>query len=253
MEKMRKPFQGTLNIIRFNWHFYVSFILLFTLIFSLNNLLYNSDYKLFINLILIPISIVTLSSLIVSFYIYDCSDLYDLKFLSSSTNPKKIANINAGFDEVSTLVQSKFPRAELTVFDFYNERKHTEISIKRARKAYPPFPGTVHISTGKLPSKNEQFDLILNILSAHEIRNSRERIAFFREQKRVLKSDGKIVVTEHLRDLPNFCAYTIGFFHFHSKNTWMETFRKSGLEMEKEVKITPFISTFILKKNGNSS
>jgi hypothetical protein len=48
-------------------------------------------------------------------------------------------------------------------------------------------------------------------------------------------------------------AYNFGFFHFHSKNTWLKTFHRSGLTITNEIKITPFITTFILDKNGTAS
>ena len=252
MATMRKPFQGVGNIIRFNWHFYLIAVVLISLLFFLSNS-YLIELKLITNIFLSLIFLNLAVSLLVSWYIYDRSDWYELNFLNELKNPQKILNINAGFDETSVIIQSKFPDSELVVFDFYDENKHTENSIKRARKAYPAYPGTVQIETEKMPENDAEFDLILNILSAHEIRNEKERIHFFREQKRVLRENGKIIVTEHLRDLPNFLAYTIGFFHFHSKKIWLKTFEESGLGIEQEIKITPFISTFILKKNGISS
>ena len=64
---------------------------------------------------------------------------------------------------------------------------------------------------------------------------------------------GQVIVTEHLRDTANFIAYNIGFLHFHSKETWLQTFRNAGFKVFQEIKITPFISTFILTKNGIAS
>lgn len=251
METLRKPFQGIYNIIRFNWHYYVITILLIGFTFVINNN-YNSDFKLIINFILSFSLVSIFISLFVSYWIYDHSDLYEFNWMNGFPTPKKILNIHAGFDETSALIESKFLNAELIVYDFYDEKLHTEISIKRARNAYPPHPKTLKITSKQLPSVNNSFDLIFNILSAHEIRNDAERIQFFKEQKNILKTNGRICVTEHLRDLPNFLVYTIGFFHFHSKNTWKETFREAGLEIEKEIKTTAFITTFILKKNGTT-
>ena len=94
-------------------------------------------------------------------------------------------------------------------------------------------------------------DKILLILAAHEIRNGNERIAFFKELNRIIKPTGQIYVTEHLRDTANFIAYNIGFFHFYSKKSWLDTFAKANLAISQEIKQTPFISTFILVKNGN--
>ncbi|MEP6793846.1 MAG: methyltransferase domain-containing protein [Saprospiraceae bacterium] len=187
----------------------------------------------------------------VSFYIYDISDLYKLTWLDKwQSNNRKIVYINAGFDETSHLFKRKFPNSELSVFDFYDPTKHTEVSIKRARKAYAPFPDTQQINTTHLPLPDNSVDVIFVILAAHEIRNDEERITFFQELKRVLTTTGKIIITEHLQDTANFLAYNIGFFHFHSKTTWFKTFQSAGLRVVEEIKITPFITTFILGKNG---
>ncbi|MFZ1676504.1 MAG: methyltransferase domain-containing protein [Saprospiraceae bacterium] len=254
MEKIRKPFQGVWNVVRFNWHFY---ILSFGLVLILSILANNSNHSLQMVFSILVVGIVgfTLISLSVSCYIYDFSNLYKLNWLNiiKCSDHAKIVNINAGFDETSILIKRKFPHSDLIVFDFYDPSKHTEISIKRARKAYPPYPNTQQISTNHLPLTDNSTEIVFAILSAHEIRNDHDRTNFFKELKRVLIPTGKIIVTEHLRDKFNFFAYTIGFFHFHSKYTWIRTFKEAGLCIEHEVKITPFIQTFILNKNGTPS
>lgn len=190
-----------------------------------------------------------------SSYIYDFSDLYKLSWLDNlqQNNKERIINITAGFDETSYLLKSKYSIAELIVADFYDPLKHTEISIKRARKAYPAYPDTKQVVTNHLPLQDGCADKIFTILSAHEIRNDDERITFFKELRRVLATTGHIILTEHLRNAPNFLAYNIGFFHFHSKATWLMTFESAGLTVSNEMKITPFIITFILRKNGTTS
>ena len=91
------------------------------------------------------------------------------------------------------------------------------------------------------------------IFAAHEIRKPEQRTAFFKEVDRILKSNGKIILVEHLRDLPNFLAFNIGFFHFHSKKSWINDIEKSNFKVIKEQKLTMFTSLFILEKNGNPS
>lgn len=254
MESIRKPFQGIGNIVRFNWHFYLLSIGFVVLILILNNYL-NENFSIYASIFCFLIVITTLISLLVSYYVYDSSELYKLTWLDGimQTETGKIININAGFDETSILLKAKFPKAGLIVMDFYDAKRHTEVSIKRARKAYPPYPNTQSIITSNIPLPDGCIDTIFVTLSAHEIRNDEERIVFFKELKRSLKQSGQIIVTEHLRDLSNFLAYNIGFFHFHSKSSWLNTFEKADLEIAKEIKITPFISTFILKKYGTTS
>lgn len=250
MEVERKSFQGVYNIIRFNWHFYLFASLILIPLLYFNNA-FSQQIQSYILLLAITGIISVVLSLVASFYTYDYSNLYRLEWLPNSDR-KKILNINAGFDETSKIIQNKFPKTELTVCDFYDQNKHTEVSIRRARKAYPPYEKTISVSTEKLPFQDNSFDCAIAILSAHEIRSRNERITFFKEISRVTKTEGQILVTEHLRDLNNFMAYTIGVFHFHSKSEWLKTFELAGLLVENESKPSRLITTFTLVKNGNS-
>ncbi len=246
---MRKPYQGVLNIVRFNWHFYLIAILVIAfLLVSVS--WFSASLHLFFYAIIILVMLTTIISLMVSHYIYDRSDLYKLNWLPENNEVLNLININAGFDETSVLLQSKFTNSKLTVLDFYNSDYHTEVSIKRARKAYAAFPNTIKISTSKIPLADNSADKIFLFLAAHEIRKQEERIIFFKELTSVLKAEGEIYVVEHLRDRANFLAYNIGFFHFLAKKNWITTFELSGLKIRREFSITPFIKTFILTKNG---
>lgn len=250
MELRRKPFQGVVNIIRFNRHFYLIAGVVLIILILLKDIFPPSLRTLLIIGTSLAIFTIVIS-LFVSFYIYDLSDLYQLKWLNNLDN-NKILNINAGFDETSEVIRNKFPNSDVTVCDFYNPIKHTEISIKRARQMYPPKPGTITVTTEHLPFSENTFDKSLALFSAHEIRNEEERVQFFKELNRITKSSGQIFVTEHLRDFNNFLAYSLGIFHFHSRKCWLRTFNQANLIVKHETKTTPFITTFILEKNGNT-
>jgi hypothetical protein len=247
---LRKPFQGVYNIIRFNWHFYLGASLFAIALILLPQFLL-SNYR---NLFFLVVSLIvfsTVGSLCVSYYIYDYSNLYDFTWTErlKGQKPEVIANINAGFDETSAILASIFPQSNLSVFDFYDPKKHTEVSIARARKAYATFPGTISIDTSALPLDANTVDLLFNIFALHEIRNRSERIAFLKLQKQSLKPGGACIIIEHLRNLPNFLAYNIGFFHFLSESEWLNNFCEAGLTVEAKSKQTPFVSVFILKAN----
>lgn len=248
---MRSRFQGVWNIVRFNWHFFVGAGLCLILGLLLSFLLPDpaGSYLRRLSIAaMIPVAV----SLFVSWYVYDRSRLYDFKWLETNVDDSslRVANIHAGFDETSRLLDARFPRAKILVFDFYDPLKHTEVSIRRARKASPPFPGTKAIATQRLPLDDASMDHVVLFLAAHEIRDEDERVTFFREIHRVLKPTGKAHVSEHLRDLPNFLAYNIGFFHFIPKLSWYRTFDKASLKLSEEIKHTPFITTFVLRKDG---
>ena len=71
---------------------------------------------------------------------------------------------------------------------------------------------------------------------------------WLKECKRVCKTNAKVVLIEHLRDLPNFLAFSIGFTHFFSKNTWVSDFNKAGFTLDNSLKFTRFMSILTFKK-----
>lgn len=246
----RKPLQGLRNIIRFNWHFYaLAFGLALAVGVAAVLLPTPLSYVSWVGLALILMPV--LVSLAVSTYVYDYAGLYALGWLPARIAPApgvKLLTISAGFDEITPLLAQSWPAEQLLAVDFYDPARHTEVSIKRARQAYPPVPGTQRVSTDALPLPAHSVDYALAFLAAHEVRDPAERAAFFREIGRVLKPAGEIIVVEHLRDAANFLAYTIGFLHFHSRRAWLATFHSAGLRVAQEIKITPFLTAFILRK-----
>ncbi|WP_298339456.1 methyltransferase domain-containing protein [uncultured Algibacter sp.] len=248
MELKRKPFQGVLNILSFNRHFYViglsiiALLLLSKLLFDWNNILFWVIIISFLYGLIMP--------LIVSAYVYDFSGYYDFKWLEhlNITNSNHhIVNINAGFDETSFILKSNFPNANLQVFDFYNSEKHTEAAIVRARKVSLVYPKTKQISTNTIPLENKSVDMVFLLSAAHEIRSFEEKVLFLKECKRICKPDAHVILVEHLRDIPNFLAFSIGFTHFFSKQTWINAFKSAGFKSFTETKFTHFMS--ILKFN----
>jgi hypothetical protein len=251
---IRTPYQGVWNIIRFNWHFYAVAIAA-SVVLLLASAWLDRTLSLTSAAIAVVIILSTFLSLFVSHYIYDRSELYNFIWLKtvSGKTPETIANIHAGFDETSSILRIHFPKATLRVFDFYDAEKHTEISIERARKAYRPWDGTLKITTDDLPLAANSTDLIVNIFALHEVRDSGERAGFLELQAAALSAEGRCIVVEHLRDTVNFLAYNVGFIHFLSAISWRANFSQAGLVLEKEFKVTPFISVFILKKSNGTT
>lgn len=246
MEIARRKFQGVLNILSFNRHFYVIGLIVLALIIIGLTLLNLSEIWIWI--ITVAFLYGLLVPLIVSAYVYDFSGYYDfnwLKDLSLNDNrPKHIVNINAGFDETSFILKSKFPESDLKVFDFYNSESHTEPAIVRARKVSHIYPNTKQIQTDKIPLEDKTVDVVFLLSAVHEIRSHSEKVTFLKECHRICKNDGKVVTVEHLRDVPNFFAFSVGFTHFFSKNTWSKAFKTAGFNSFEESKFTPFLSIF---------
>ncbi len=246
METKRMKFQGVLNILSFNRHFYfiglggLALIILSNLVIEWPSLLYWLVIGAFIYGLLMP--------LIVSAYVYDFSDYYKFKWLKDTSLTDKtnnqIININAGFDETSFIIKEHFPKSELKVFDFYNPEKHTEAAIKRARKVSLVYPNTQQIATNHIPLKDQSVDVIFMLSAVHEIRGEQEKVEFLKECHRVCKPEAKVIMVEHLRDLPNFAAFSVGFTHFFSSKVWKKAFKSAGFSSINESKFTPFMSIF---------
>jgi len=246
MEIKRRKLQGVLNILSFNRHFYVFGISILALIIVSHNVFEWSDFLYwviigaFIYGLIIP--------LIVSAYVYDLSGYYDFNWLKDCNiideNSKQILNINAGFDETSFIIKNKFPKSDLKVFDFYNAKQHTEPAIIRARKVSLVYPDTQQIVSKRIPLQDHSVDVIFLLSAVHEIRSHKEKVQFLKECHRLCKPKGKVVMVEHLRDLPNFLAFSIGFTHFFSKKTWRKAFESAGFSTFKETKFTVFMSIF---------
>lgn len=249
MELKRGKFQGVLNILSFNRHFYIIGLMVLSLITLA--FIYFKWSQLLLLIIIIAFFYGLLMPLITSAYVYDYSGYYSFNWLKKhnliDSKNNFIVNINAGFDETSFTLKEKFPLSKLQVFDFYNPKKHTEPAIVRARKVSNEYPNTKQISTSNIPLKDNSVDVIFLLSAAHEIRSNSEKINFLKECNRVCKLDGKVILVEHLRDVPNFFAFSIGFTHFFSKNTWINVFKKAGFNTALENKFTPYMSVFLFK------
>ena len=245
MEKRRK-FQGVLNILSFNRHFYIlglgALIVLIAgyLLFEWTAILFWLIIAAFFYGLIMP--------LIVSAYVYDFSGYYNLHWLKNQISDderiKLIVNINAGFDETSFIIKNMFPHSDLRVFDFYNARQHTEPAIKRARKVSLVYPNTEQIASDSIPLKDKTADIVFLLSAVHEIRSQEEKVRFLKECYRLCKPGGKVIMVEHLRDFPNFLAFSVGFTHFFSRSVWKKAFKSAGFSTFQETKFTAFMSIF---------
>ncbi|MEP7164483.1 MAG: methyltransferase domain-containing protein [Ferruginibacter sp.] len=246
MEIKRRKFQGVLNILSFNRHFYVfglaalALIIISHLLFNWSDLLYGMIVFAFLYGLIMP--------LIISAYVYDLSGYYHFTWLKSynitDANTKLILNINAGFDETSFIIKNIFPQSDLKVFDFYNAKQHTEPAIIRARKVSLIYPDTQQIISNAIPLEDNSVDIIFLLSAVHEIRSHEEKVQFLKECRRVCRSNGQVIMVEHLRDFPNFLAFSVGFTHFFSKKAWKSAFEKAGFSTFEETKFTAFMSIF---------
>lgn len=241
---MRGRYEGMWNVVRFNWPMYIV---------GLGGVTVASVGACSVSELRGPFAVVALIGailvlvpLVVSHVIYDRSDLYDMPWLQGAH--RYIVNVTAGFDESSAILHRRFPQSALQVIDLFDAERCTEPSIARARKAYPPYPDTTVMTGGVLPYGTSSVDLVVAFLSLHEVRAHAERVKLLKEMHRSLTADGRIVITEHLRDLPNALAFSVGVGHFLSHRTWAAAFHEAELRIITEERTAGFITTYLLAR-----
>ncbi|PYQ53096.1 MAG: hypothetical protein DMF78_09860 [Acidobacteria bacterium] len=137
------------------------------------------------------------SSLLVSHYVYDRSELFRWDWLFVRVPaPASWTVVHAGLDEVSPALRERFPGARGDVLDIYDPRQMTEPAIARARRSTPPPEPARAASAGALPAADGSSDLVMLFFAAHELRQRAARDRFFAELRRIVRPHGRIVVVE---------------------------------------------------------
>lgn len=247
--KARTRWQGMTTIVRFNWPFYV--VAVMVLIIASCGLLLPSGFavKIISGVALAGAAYFVIGSLGVSHFVYDRSDLYRWSWLDRALhglNIRQAIFCHSGFDETSAELREKFSNVTWRMLDHFDEKQMTEASIRRARTMFPPTPETVSALYDAWPVETESSDLVLGLLAIHELRSETDRSLWFKESKRCLRTGGRVVLVEHVRDVANFLAFGPGFAHFHSPASWRRCWESAGFHLADEFRVTPFIRIFVL-------
>lgn len=244
---VRERLHGVRQIVRFNWPFYAAGLPLAAAApFVIERLPLGTTIRVVLHAGAALAWLWAGGSLLASWLVYDRSNLMTGEWLvpALGRRPGTWISIHAGLDELSPRVREVFGSPG-RVFDIFDASVMTEPSIARARKTGPATSQPVDFR--RLPVETGSVNTALLLLSAHELRPHEARVALLRELRRSLAGGGRIVVAEHLRDVPNFLAFGPGFLHFHSRRTWIGGFAASGLDVLHECSITPFVRIFVLR------
>lgn len=250
MAAMRSKYQGVYDIICFNRHWYVLalLVMLISLFFALG--LAGLWGGLFLA-VFGATFFFSLSSLLISHWVHDRSELYNLPWLKSrfSEPGTRILNMTAGFDLASGRLREMFPGSKVYTCDFMKEDAPAEQSIRRARQRQIRDKPILNV-TDQLPFENNYFDWSVAMMSLHEARDQAYRTNLLKELKRITR--GPVFLTEHLRDGYNALAYSVGVRHFYSRKNWINVIRGAGLCFMGIQKTTPWITTFELHADENT-
>lgn len=251
MTRSRGKFQGVVQILRFNWPMYAAAVGLLTVGAVAATLIpLPRPLPALILVGLVVAGFWLAASLAAAYYIYDFSPLYRGEWLPPALRqqPERYANLHAGLDEFSDVLQKLFPASDAIVLDFFDPKEMTEPSIERARQEPASGMAAIRADFRSLPLPDEELDAAFLIFAAHELRNPESRLQLFNELRRVLKAEGQIVLVEHLRDAANFLAFGPGFLHFHSRPQWLIGITAAGLSVASEFPLTAFVRAFVLEK-----
>jgi SAM-dependent methyltransferase len=244
-------FEGVFKILRLNNRFYAGSALgLVAVLLLLSSHLLSGWLGTVAVCGALVIAFWTLSSVAVSWYVYDYVGVTRWAWMGARVwpVPQRWANIHAGLDESTTSLRHLFPGTDGATVDIYDPVGMTEPSIALARRLYPATERAEAGRADALPMPDADRDAIFLLFAAHEVRAPEGRTQLLRETCRVLKESGQVVLVEHLRDLPNFLAFGPGFLHFHSGRSWLRSIRDAGFQVEHESRVTPFVHCFVLRK-----
>lgn len=192
-----------------------------------------------------------LLSIYASYVLYDQSVLYKAKGLVkrfSIKETEKILMFHASFDPVSVEIERELKEVDLDVYNIYGNRHQVEGAIEVSDRIFPPNPRSIDVKADHIPCNDETVDVILALTALHEIFHHDDRVKFFKEMKRVLKEDGRIIICEQMRDLTNFIHFNIGAFHFLSMSSWEKAISESGLAIKNIEALTRFATIIHLER-----
>jgi SAM-dependent methyltransferase len=248
--QVRGSFQGALQILRFNWPWYLLALALSAAVVSYL-VIAGPGWKISLTLLVIAgfADFWLVSSLLVSHLIYDRSEIASGSWMEQAlpTGPLSIANFHAGLDEASHHLSRQFPAARLSVFDFHDSTAMSEPAIERARRRPGAASESIPIPFAKIPLDDSALDTAFVVFAAHELRRPEDRLSFFKGLRRVLRPGGDLIVVEHLRDAWNILAFGPGAFHFLPMSQWLGAFVGAGFTIQQELHVTPFVTVFRLR------
>lgn len=246
--RSRGRLQGTWEIVKFNSHQYLAAVGFVAVAAGL--LLFIDLQPALSVLVVIAVCVVgywTIASLVVSFIVYDASQIYDPGWMGTliGDTPSTWANIHAGVDDFSRPLSGAYGPARHN-WDIFDEKTMTEPSILRAR-SIRSVGETVDFK--ELPCKTGELEAVFAFFVLHEIRDASLRHNCFDEIARCLAPRGRLVIVEHLRDLPNFVAFGPGFLHFWPRSEWLRSAASSGFKLLNETNMTAFVRVMVFVKS----
>lgn len=190
------------------------------------------------------------SASLASWWVFDRSGITRWRWLPGvlPATVEEWVNITTGFDDTSWALVSLLAPATGRSIDLFDRAAEHDGPILRARSLRPPPPQSLQLSAAPLPLASSSVDAVFLLMAAHELRNRSARLELFAEIGRILRPAGRLVVVEHLRDVPNVLAFGPGALHFYSAGTWIEDGQAAALRLVERRRFAPFVSAFVFER-----
>jgi SAM-dependent methyltransferase len=238
--------EGTAQVVRFNWPKYLSAaaIVASAVIASIVG-----APELVVDLLwaaCTPGLTWTVTSLVATWWVYDHRRVYE-QLTAGLAGVGEWAAVHAGFDRSAAVLRASIGRhpaavAEIAVAPGPSLRRARRLSGHPA--AGPPARGLA----GGLPLAQGSLDSIFITFAVHEVRDLAGQRALFGELRDALRPGGRLVITEHPRDLATFAVYGPGATHFQPLATWLARAAEAGLSIDGHATITPFVHRIVCRR-----
>lgn len=170
-----------------------------------------------------------------------------LEFLKS-TKPGKILDLGSGGAQYAKEFESYGHNLVLSDFSIQQLKSASKRGIKNPAIAF---------DITDMPIKDSSFDIITALAVLHHLSTKSERIKFFKEIKRVLKPQGKAIITALYTKGGGFSgSMSFGaidrYYHFYSKEELVELLETVNFKYK--LRIKPNITSKVVKimdKNRN--
>jgi SAM-dependent methyltransferase len=243
---------NTWKVIRFNWPKYLAAITLLAVAVAVTR----THAPLWIRYLLwaacLPGCAWTLTSLAATWWAYDHAKVYE-HLADGLPGSGTWAAVHAGFDDSLPVLRELLARppaaiAEIALTPGPSLRRARNLEKQKsgsnalsAERPKPP-PTRPHL----LPAGS--LDTVFVTFAVHEVRDRAGQRELFTALRRSLRPGGRVVLTEHSRDTPNFAVYGPGALHFQPLRTWHTRAAEAGLTRESLLRITPFIRRVVYRR-----
>lgn len=266
--RRRPPITGTLTVVRFNWPKYVGAGGLVVAAIVARVMSAGPILQTGLGVAAVLAIAWSASSILATWWVYDHAHVYE-RAARGLGAVGAWATVHTGFDaatpvlaatlaappaavhEVGCAGRSSLRRARVRVL-----RDDEGDALRTAGRSVEPRAArqVVHrtdVGAGGdhlLPGPDGSLDTVFLTFAVHEVRDRDDQRALFADIHRVLRPGGRLVVTEHLRDLANGAVFGPGSLHFQRADVWRTRAAESGFDLVAELAVTPFVRRFTWRR-----